>query len=113
MYSESIYMPNEEEEMIQIGSNPITDILSCSFSISHKKTLLCTLNGFCLVNNATKTLKRFEKEESPFKLDQNGVSIGSVLEERTEVALVPSSNSRRYKKTSVYIFGNHEIIQTT
>lgn len=73
-------MPNEEEELIDISENSVTDILSCSLSISHKKTLICTLYGFCLVDNPTKTLKRFEKEESPFKKDKNGVSIGSVLE---------------------------------
>ena len=82
--SESVYMPNDnEDDLIDITSNPIFHVLSCSLSLSHQKTLLCTLNGFCLIDNPTKTLKRYEKDGSPFKKDQIGVSIGSILDERT------------------------------
>lgn len=115
MLSESIYMPSEDPEaFIDITNNPITDILACSLSLNRSKTLICTVSGFCLVNNSTRLFKRFENDESPFsKSSSRGVALGSILDERTEVALVPQMNSSKFKKTSVYIFGKPPITQIT
>ena len=66
--SESIYMGGEDPEtLIDISTNPVTDILSFSQSLNRHKTIICTVNGFCIIHNLSKTIKRFEKNDSPFQ----------------------------------------------
>lgn len=36
--------------------------------------------------------------------------MGAALEERCEVAVIPSKNSKKYRKTVVYIYGTYDKI---
>lgn len=107
MISESIYIgKDDEDDLIEISNNPITKVLSYTVSLQRKKIILTTEAGFCLVNNSKRTFERFENAKNPFG-DETGIRRGSALEERTEVALVPAKNTKKYSKTTIYIFGTN------
>jgi hypothetical protein len=85
------------EEVINISSAPITSVLSFTMSLTRKFALIGTQNGFCIVQNAKKSFQRFESNSSgrenknTFRAEPNtGVKLGTVLEERAEVAIIPS-----------------------
>lgn len=102
----------ELDEIIDISSAQITQVLSVNMSLTRKFCVVGTENGFCLVDNTRKSFKRFENNKNPFRKElETGVELGTALEERSEVAIIPSRTSKSYSRTVVYIFGSVFLIK--
>jgi hypothetical protein len=56
----------DSEEVIDITAAPITSVLSFTMSLTRKFALIGTQGGFCIVDNAKKSFKRFENVRNPF-----------------------------------------------
>lgn len=100
------------DEIIDISAAQIAQVLSMTMSLTKKFLVVGTENGFCLVDNSRKSFKRFENNKNPFrKEDRTGVELGTALEERSEVAIIPSRTSKTYSRSVVYIFGTLNIMK--
>jgi hypothetical protein len=55
--SDSLIVGNEE--VVDITSAPITNVLSFNMSLTRKFALIGTKNGFCIVVNNKKAFQRF------------------------------------------------------